>query len=106
MSNLSNEQEILLKEYQEACENCRDHGRLVRTGFTIFTALQAAIIGFLSRYSETGSLEKVLLEVFGFWLSVIVCITYSVLSVRPEALRIKQVELSHRNEYKVIVWGL
>jgi len=33
-------------------------------------------------------------------------ITYSVLSVRPEALRIKQVELSHRHEYKVTVWGL
>ena len=33
-------------------------------------------------------------------------ITYSVLSVRPEALRIKQVELSHRYEYKVTVWGL
>jgi len=31
---------------------------------------------------------------------------YSVLSVRPEALRIKQVELSHRHEYKVTVWGL
>jgi hypothetical protein len=39
MSNLTGEQEILLKEYQEADETCRNHDHLVRTGFSIFAAV-------------------------------------------------------------------
>lgn len=75
MSNLSNEQEILLKEYKEAGETCRNHDQLTRTGFSIFAAVQAAIIGFIGIRKEIGSLELVLLEVLGLLLSVVILLT-------------------------------
>lgn len=75
MSNLSNEQEILLKEYREAGVTCRNHDQLIRTGFSIFAAVQAAIIGFIGTRKETGTLELVLLEGLGLWLSVVVLLT-------------------------------
>ena len=75
MSQLSHEQEILLKEYQEAFEVCRDHGQLVRSGLSIFATAQAAIIGLIGTQKITGNFELVMLEVLGLWLSVIVCLT-------------------------------
>jgi hypothetical protein len=85
MSNLSNEQEILLKEYQEAGETCRNHDQLIRTGFSIFAAVQAAIIGFIGTKKDIGSLELVLLEVLGLWLSVVILLTTLRLHYRNKA---------------------
>ncbi len=75
MSNLSNEQEILLREYQEAGQTCRNYDQLTRTGFSIFAAVQAAIIGFIGARTGIGPLELVLLEVLGLWLSVVILLT-------------------------------
>jgi hypothetical protein len=74
MNDLSREEEILLHEYKEAGQACRGHDTLVRTGLTIFGAAQAAIIGFIvSRTAVT--IELVLLELLGLWLSVVVFFT-------------------------------
>lgn len=76
MSELSREDEILLREYAQAGEACRANDTLVRTGLTIFGAVQAAIIGFVASRGNTGiTLELFLLEVLGLWLSVVVYYT-------------------------------
>jgi len=67
MSHLSREDEILLREYQEAGEACRGHDTLVRTGLTIFGAAQAAIIGYIVTRGPIVTLELVLLEILGLW---------------------------------------
>ena len=75
MSNLSRQDEILLQEYQEAGRACRGHDQLIRTGLLIYTAAQAAIVGFIGTKGADKSLELCILEIFGFWLSVVVLLT-------------------------------
>lgn len=75
MSELSREEEILLREYQEAGEACRGHDTLVRTGLSIFGAVQAAIIGFIASQEKSITVELVILEILGLWLSVVVFFT-------------------------------
>jgi hypothetical protein len=82
MSDLSREDEILCREYQEAGEACRGHDTLVRTGLTVFGAAQAAIIGFIVTRGPSITLELVLLEILGLWLSVVVFFTTRRLHVR------------------------
>lgn len=75
MTNLSREDEILLREYQEAGEACRSHDQLIRTGLGIFGAVQAAIIGFIGTVSVGSHFELALLEILGFVLSIVVLLT-------------------------------
>jgi len=75
MSELTSEQQILLQEYHQAGQMCRNHDQLLRTGLVIFGAIQAAIIGFIGTQQNSGVLELFVLELFGFWLSVIVLLT-------------------------------
>lgn len=75
MNDLSREQEILLREYKEAGETCRNHEKLIRTGLTIFVAIQAAIIGFIGKSTNSSPLNIFLLEILGLWMSVVVLIT-------------------------------
>lgn len=85
MANLTAEQQILLHEYQEASQACRNHDQLVRTGLTIFGAAQAVIVGFIGTQKGGASLALFLLEIFGFWLSVIVLLTTLRLQKRYES---------------------
>ena len=74
--SLSGEQEILLREYEQAGEACRNHDSLIRTGLAIFGAAQAAILAFVSSQSKPiDSLEIVMLEALGLWLGVVVLMT-------------------------------
>jgi hypothetical protein len=75
MAELTRKQQILLIEYGQAGEMCRNHDKLLRTGLVIFGAVQAAIIGFIGTQSESRLLELFLLQFLGFWLSVIVLLT-------------------------------
>jgi hypothetical protein len=75
MADLLREDEIALREYQEAGQACRGHDTLIRTGLTIFGAVQAAIIGFIASRGSSFTLELALLEILGMWLSVVVFLT-------------------------------
>lgn len=75
MNALTREEEILLQEYREAGQACRNHDQLIRTGLTIFGAVQAAIIGFVVAKEGVETFEKVLVEVLGLWLSIVVLLT-------------------------------
>lgn len=69
MTELSREDEILLREYAQAGEACRANDTLVRTGLTIFGGVQAAIIGFVASRGDTSiTVEMILLELLGLWL--------------------------------------
>ena len=75
MSNFTRQDEILIQEYQEAGRACRGNDQLIRTGILIYTAAQAAIVGFIGTKGADKSLELCILEIFGFWLSVVVLLT-------------------------------
>jgi hypothetical protein len=75
MNDLSPEQKILLQEYSEAGQVCRNADQLVRTGISIFAAVQAAIIGFIGTQKGDGTLALQLLKALGLWLSFVVYLT-------------------------------
>jgi hypothetical protein len=94
MSNLSNRQDILLKEYAIAVETCRNHDQLTRTGLSIFAAVQAAIIGFIGSQKGSMTIELQLLKALGLWLSFVVFLTTLRLHHRYKAYmeRLKSIE--------------
>jgi len=84
MEELSDDKEIMLREYQEAGQICRGHDQLIRTGLIIFGAVQAAIIGFIGTTRSHSSLNLVLLEILGLGLSIVVILTTARLQFRYE----------------------
>jgi hypothetical protein len=96
MTHLKPEQQILLHEYQQAGEMCRNHDQLLRTGLVIFGAIQAAIIGFIGTRKDGGLLELFVLELFGFWLSVIVLLTTLRLGYRYQSYMERAKCIEHR----------
>ena len=82
MNALNREEEIWIREYQEAGQACRNHDQLIRTGLTIFGAVQAAIIGLVVAKEGVDVFEKVLVEFLGLWLSVVVLLTTRRLNYR------------------------
>ena len=64
MSSLTKEQEILLREYEEAGRTCRWYEQLRRTNLFLFVALESAILGFVQTRS-LSSVENIPLELFG-----------------------------------------
>jgi hypothetical protein len=76
VSDLSRQDEILLREYQQAGEACRGHDTLIRTGLTIFGAAQVAILGFIATQTQPAPLPALApLEFLGFWLSLVALAT-------------------------------
>lgn len=67
--------ELLVKEYEQAGEACRNHDSLIRTGITIFGAAQAAILAIIVGQSEPNICYTFALEILGFWLSIVVLAT-------------------------------
>lgn len=63
--------DVLLREYQEAGETSRAHAQLLRTGFTLVSAVQAGVIGFIATRGESTSLALELLAGFGIFLSLV-----------------------------------
>lgn len=63
--------DTLLREYQEAGETSRAHAQLLRSGFTLVSAVQAGVIGFIATRGESKSLALKLLAGFGIWLSLV-----------------------------------
>ena len=96
MNDLSREQKILLQEYSEAGQICRNTDQLVRTGISIFAAIQAAIIAFIGTSKHIGSLEVVLLEVLGLWLSVVVLLTTLRLHYRYKTYMDRAKHIEHK----------
>lgn len=61
---------VMLYEYQEAGQACRNIESLVRTAISLFAAIQAIIIGFIQTRTSV-SLETILIEVFSIVVSVV-----------------------------------
>jgi hypothetical protein len=72
---IDSEQELFLREYEQAGECCRNHDSLIRTGITIFGAAQAAILAVIVAQSKPNLCYTFVLELLGFWLSVVVLFT-------------------------------
>ena len=81
---LSAEHEILLREYSQAADACRANDTLIRTGLTIFVAVQAAMLAFLSNQHGAPTFALLLLEFLSMWVSVVVFLTTRRLHVRYE----------------------
>lgn len=71
---MDNERETLIHEYNEAGQACRNNEGLVRTGISLFTAIQAAILGFIQTRAKV-SLEVVLIEVLAIVVSIVTFLT-------------------------------
>ena len=69
MTKLTKEQEILIREYEEAGRTCRWHEQLRRTNLFLFVALESAILGFVQTRS-LSSVENIPLELFGILIGI------------------------------------
>jgi hypothetical protein len=75
-------QEILIKEYEEGGRACRNNDTLTRTGLSIYSATQAAIIGFLATRMKIEEIYFSVLAIIGILLSCVVFCTTRRLHMR------------------------
>ena len=69
MSKLTDKQEILIREYEEAGRTCRWYEQLRRMNLFLFVALESVIIGFVQTRS-LSSAENIPLELFAIFVGI------------------------------------
>lgn len=69
MSRLTKEQEVLIREYEEAGRTCRWYEHLRRLNLFLFAALTSAIIGFVQS-QKFSSGANIPLELFGILIGI------------------------------------
>ena len=98
------DKQVMLLEYQEAGQACRNNESLVRTGISLFTAVQVAILGFIQT-RNCVTLETLLLEILALVVSVVTFLTIIRLQMLYTAYMKRAKEIEAKLKMKLYTAG-